>query len=92
MRERSEEAFFIAKSREADKRATLAADDAERATWREIADEYRRLSHERARPEEKKGEVPSIVVYATAQLGKHARAMMSRVDGVGRYSHHPSGG
>jgi hypothetical protein len=50
--ERSEQAFFIGKAEEAEKKAA-AADLTQRETWLEIAREYRRLSEMRPQPKER---------------------------------------
>jgi hypothetical protein len=41
-----EREFFLAKARESDARALAARTDEERTTWRDIAEEYRRLAAE----------------------------------------------
>jgi len=53
MRDQSEEAFFIGKAREAEERATAATTPEERATWQNIAREYRRLSKLPPQPKER---------------------------------------
>jgi hypothetical protein len=51
--ERSEQAFFIGKAEEAEKKAAAAAEAKQRETWLEIAREYRKLSGMRAQPKER---------------------------------------
>jgi hypothetical protein len=49
MGERSAGGFFIAKAEQAEERAAKAATGTERATWTDIAMEYRRLAEEAVR-------------------------------------------